>query len=624
VPITMIRCQALIVLALMLHTIQCESNDQWNHSDLPREISDEDETVGVAESMSNHKWFQKDSANNASLYLGEAFERLTSINSSESKSEWSKSSDKKPANSTSGRSGRELDLDALLTGSVKQHEVGERESRILNDPPSGMAIQGFIPVLGLGAVAAAGAASLASSSNAHSLVQQSFQKHASHVPYGYPYPKQTGSAISHRLQALASSFSPINKLNRRRYQAPSPAPSSASLQSLDYGQFAQQCTCVPFYMCKAGYIEQERSNSAPPNQYGPIMRMHQAESSQMPPQSSLQSSQLAALMAQAEQQYQMQQQQQQQQQNHHSNHFNHQQRAPTSAASESLQSMYANPNSESSAGSNPDLELPIDERSVDGRDKTQFDAESMLNQTDFEMLGRMLGFGNNHNHGSPNKPASQCGMLRTCCPLLSTAELMAAQQYSSSSVSMMNHFAPTHSSGNNFGQANAAIVNSFAGPNPPSHAYSPPPQMPSLPSPYGFPTQPAEFYGHSKPTMSSSNGPQSLHAQNHHSSWKDTSFLSNRQRASFSHQPDHSVASAVNTNRWQTNQQQCGVRPDVGNNQARVLNQGNVAAGATEFGEFPWQAALLKRLGPADSLFVCGATLIGQDWIATAAHCIKK
>lgn len=64
----------------------------------------------------------------------------------------------------------------------------------------------------------------------------------------------------------------------------------------------------------------------------------------------------------------------------------------------------------------------------------------------------------------------------------------------------------------------------------------------------------------------------------------------------------------------------CGVRNAQGIN-GRIKNPSYVD-GNSEFGEYPWQAAILKK-DPKESVYVCGGTLIDNNHIITAAHCVK-
>ncbi|XP_054706616.1 protein masquerade-like [Uloborus diversus] len=66
----------------------------------------------------------------------------------------------------------------------------------------------------------------------------------------------------------------------------------------------------------------------------------------------------------------------------------------------------------------------------------------------------------------------------------------------------------------------------------------------------------------------------------------------------------------------------CGVRRALGV-QSR-LNQVQYPADVAEFGEYPWQIAVLKKIEGDKSLYLCGGVLISNQWVATAAHCIKK
>ncbi|XP_047497186.1 LOW QUALITY PROTEIN: uncharacterized protein LOC125044534 [Penaeus chinensis] len=64
----------------------------------------------------------------------------------------------------------------------------------------------------------------------------------------------------------------------------------------------------------------------------------------------------------------------------------------------------------------------------------------------------------------------------------------------------------------------------------------------------------------------------------------------------------------------------CGRRSSFGL-LGRVKNT-HFEQGDTEFGEYPWQAAILRR-DAGDNVYVCGAVLIDHRHLLTAAHCIS-
>ncbi|KPJ16833.1 Serine proteinase stubble [Papilio machaon] len=70
-----------------------------------------------------------------------------------------------------------------------------------------------------------------------------------------------------------------------------------------------------------------------------------------------------------------------------------------------------------------------------------------------------------------------------------------------------------------------------------------------------------------------------------------------------------------------SNRGQCGIRHSQGIN-GRIKTPSYID-GDSEFGEYPWQAAILKK-DPKESVYVCGGTLIDGLHIMTAAHCVKS
>lgn len=257
-----------------------------------------------------------------------------------------------------------------------------------------------------------------------------------------------------------------------------------------------------------------------------------------------------------------------------------------------------------------------------------------------EVLGRMLGFG-----GHSGK-AHSCGVLRTCCPLLSSSDLLAAHQALEAAVPPQNHLTnyhhknptspgvnPDHMHGggslmhqgfhqHTSGHLDAQWMQGHTPAKVPQYIQPVTPNM--FQSPLQMIRPPLSQYG---PALSAKHmreiNVQSLYNMG------DSSVLSpvatqdlrsaTRNLAKYTAYQDMMAAGAQPL---QQIQGRCGLKPDVGG-QGRVQNL-QYPNGATEFGEFPWQAALLKRLGTADSLFVCGATFLSEQWAATAAHCIKK
>lgn len=63
------------------------------------------------------------------------------------------------------------------------------------------------------------------------------------------------------------------------------------------------------------------------------------------------------------------------------------------------------------------------------------------------------------------------------------------------------------------------------------------------------------------------------------------------------------------------------IPPHVNNTQLKHMRKGRVVGGEDgENGEWCWQVALINSLNQ----YLCGAALIGTQWVLTAAHCVTK
>ncbi|XP_015782537.1 serine proteinase stubble isoform X1 [Tetranychus urticae] len=625
--------------------------------DIPIEIEDQPGRLGRDD-------FNINEPNNASLYLN-----LASSKSSDDQGELDNSTIVERPTHIMGRSSRALDLDHYLGGSRKARKEGHRESRILNDnidltsssssssssAKSGLAIQGFIPIVSLSG-SPTGGSTILSASPTSSVSSSSPGKHSNdynsgndngnnngnYQEEGY-LPPSNGYAgpndakfLGAALQGLTAAFKPKPQGYDPNLYESYNGPSSSS---------PRDCVCVPFYMCKNGFLEQ-RSKNPPVNAlmgHRPATNLGDYEdlvNAQSILNQYSMSPQLASFYRSKVRQPQHQQHHQhhqQQQQHHHQQHQNHQQQhhqhqpiqsSPSTFAQESVNNHQYQPTPA------PVTRLPIDERSIDGRsNRPQIEAyNSNSNETNndpqytSEVLGRIFGSSGGRN----------CGVLRTCCRIMpeyqaydAPAQFVPPQLYPMT-TSNDNYLQPSPNYQNGgLMQPSYNVYN-----NQPSKRFQQNIDISTAlirPKPYN-PQYHGGHYTGGRPVRPSIKNHQPLPIRPIRPSYEQQlSYQPPPPPPSnhHNHQPSYQQPNSALVNpspsasyNGESNYGQCGIRNSVGIH-GRVQNL-QYHKSSTEFGEYPWQAAILKRLGPADSLYVCGGTLISSQWIATAAHCIKS
>lgn len=390
----------LILFNFTLAIVSSNDDGQWKKEDLPREEAmDEDEPLAPAPPTKNSdhrtkKSFDLNSTETNSKEQPIDEKKLDDLKKAfaDSTTKDAGANDSRPTNETMGRSSANYGLDELVNPKDdKEGRIMNADDELVLEKPR-MNIQGFIPVVGLAGAALGSAAVLNSaqkrqrdshqrvySSSDHSFVER-FSSRPNYMPLG-PSQFNPASLISQQNQYQATRFGQPPRSERRRFSstlqnlASSLTGSVNKLtkrkQVVDYSSFAQECICVPFYMCRSGFIEQTAKNQPGAgqtfqmreyNQYRDQSfyekQLHEAQAELNKYYSP---NQIAELLA----------------------GLNQQERSPQAAVQtggssageqyQESQRNYATINSNSnSADSSSDLELPINERSIDGKQNTHF------------------------------------------------------------------------------------------------------------------------------------------------------------------------------------------------------------------------------------------------------------
>lgn len=205
------------------------------------------------------------------------------------------------------------------------------------------------------------------------------------------------------------------------------------------------------------------------------------------------------------------------------------------------------------------------------------------------------------------RSSNACGVLRTCCklpPHLIQSALAGMHQQQFLQQQQQQQFLQNRPTNGPYGIPSTSQL--------PMPVRQPQPDYPSM-----VPSndQPSIALGYQQQQPQHHINHQHQHQNQHQQNYLHQHSGINQ------HQPKL-INNINNPQRGNFMEGRCGVRLSSGIN-GRVQNL-PVGDNIAEFGEFPAQVAILKRIGSGESLFVCSAVLISNLWIATAAHCVRR